>query len=238
MARRPPRAYNDGMPLRPPDLQASPRWSEAGARPLVLGIAGGSGSGKTTIARALIAEIGDRACTHIHHDAYYRDLAHLSPDERALQNFDHPDSLETELLVAHLVDLRAGRTIEKPRYDFTTHTRVAESERVEPRPVVLVEGVLVLTDAALRELFDLKIYVDTPADLRFMRRLQRDLQERGRSLDSVYGQYLATVRPMHEQFVEPSRATADLVIPEGYNIGAVGTVLALAREFLRQRTDA
>jgi uridine kinase len=221
-----------------PDLDTVPRWSHSDGRPLVIGIGGGSGSGKTTIAEALIGEIGEGACALIFHDAYYRDLAHLPLDERAAQNFDHPDSLETELLVEHLGRLLAGRSVDLPVYDFTRHLRREETARVEPRPVVLVEGVLVLADPELRELFDLKIYVDTDADLRLMRRLQRDIRERGRTLDSVFEQYLETVRPMHVRYVEPTRAFADLVIPEGYNIGAVGTVLALAREFLREASGA
>jgi uridine kinase len=224
--------------MRAPDLHARPRWSQSGERPLVIGIGGGSGSGKTTIARALIREIGEQACALILHDAYYRDLSHLPYEERTRQNFDHPDSLETELLIEHLRQLLAGKAIDKPLYDFTKHSRRERTERVEPRPVLLVEGVLVLTNEPLRELFDLKIYVDTDADLRLMRRLQRDIRERGRTIDSVFEQYLGTVRPMHVQHVEPTRAFADLVIPEGYNIGAVATVLALAREFLRQGTEA
>ena len=221
-----------------PDFDSVPRWSRDGDRPLVIGIGGGSGSGKTTIAEALIREIGEPACTLILHDSYYRDLSQLPLAQRAAQNFDHPDALETELLVDHLRGLLAGRAIEKPAYDFTRHLRRPETERVEPRPVVVVEGVLVLSDPELRELLDLKIYVDTDADLRLMRRLQRDIRERGRTLDSVFEQYLETVRPMHIRHVEPTRAFADLVIPEGYNIGAVGTVLALAREFLRTASEA
>lgn len=224
--------------MRAPDLDATPRWARSGDRPLVIGIGGGSGSGKTTIAKAFMREIGKGACSMILHDAYYRDLAHLEFAERASYNFDHPDSLETELLVEHLRALLVGQAIDKPLYDFTHHLRRAETERVEPCPVLLVEGVLVLTDPELRELFDLKIYVDTDADLRLMRRLQRDISDRGRTIDSVFEQYLRTVRPMHVQFVEPTRAFADLVIPEGYNIGAVGTVLALAREFLRTGSEA
>lgn len=224
--------------MRSPDLESVPRWSQGGDRPLVIGIGGGSGSGKTTIAEALIREIGERACALILHDAYYRDLSHLALPERAAQNFDHPDALETELLVAHLRELLAGKSVDQPSYDFTQHLRREQTERIDPRPVILVEGVLVLADPELRELFDLKIYVDTDADLRLMRRLQRDIRERGRSLDSVFEQYLDTVRPMHVRHVEPTRAFADLVIPEGYNIGAVGTVLALAREFLRQSSEA
>jgi len=221
-----------------PDLRQRPRWSQDGERPLVIGIGGGSGSGKTTIARALMREIGEAACALVLHDAYYRDQAHMPLAERALQNYDDPDSLETDLLVAHLREVLGGRAVEVPQYDFTTHTRMQRTVRLEPRPVILVEGVLVLADPDLREVLDLKIYVDTDADLRFMRRLQRDIRDRGRSVDSVIEQYLATVRPMHVRHVEPSRAFADLVIPEGYNIGAVGTVLALAREFLRQGSEA
>ena len=211
-----------------------PRWVAPKGRPLMIGIAGGSGSGKTTIAGAMIEELGGDGVL-ILHDSYYRDLGHLPPEERAASNFDHPDALETDLLVEHLASLMRGEAIEKPLYDFTAHTRRPETERVEPQPVVVVEGVLTLAEPALRALMDLKIYVDTAADLRIMRRLERDINERGRTMDSVFSQYRQTVRPMHTQFVEPSKAYADLVIPEGYNISAVGTVLALVREFLRER---
>lgn len=216
------------------DLERKPRWSPADERALIIGIAGGSGSGKTTIADAMAEEIGKDQCALILHDSYYRDLSHLPEAERAQQNYDHPESLETELLVEHLDALVRRVAIDRPLYDFTNHTRHTETERVEPHPVVLVEGVLVLAEPQLRQMMDLKIFVDTDADVRLMRRVERDIRERGRTVDSVFDQYLATVRPMHVEFVEPSRAYADLVIPEGYNIGAVGTVLAMIREFLRQ----
>ena len=216
-----------------PDTSA--RWGQEAERPLVIGIAGGSGSGKTTIASAVLEDIGPERVALLLHDSYYRDLGHLTLEQRASSNFDHPDSLETALLVEHLGRLLAGDAIEKPVYDFTTHTRGAETERVEPRPVLLVEGVLVLAEPALRDLMDLKIFVDTDADVRLMRRLERDLRDRGRTLESVLEQYLRTVRPMHIEFVEPSKAHADLVIPWGFNVGAVGTVQAMARDFLRQR---
>jgi uridine kinase len=156
-------------------------------------------------------------------------------DERVRVNYDHPDSFETALLVRHLQDLRAGRAVERPAYDFTVYNRRPDTVRVEPKPVVIVEGLLVLYEPGLRELMDLKIYVDTDSDLRVLRRLERDLKERGRSFDSVHDQYLATVRPMHLQFVEPSKRYADIVIPEGYNTGAVGTVISMIREVLRPR---
>ncbi|HJO05416.1 MAG TPA: uridine kinase [Acidobacteriota bacterium] len=219
--------------MPPIDLESEPRWSLADGRPLIIGIAGGSGSGKTTIANAMATEIGSDQCAMILHDSYYRDLSHLPAEERAQQNYDHPDSLETELLVEHLHALVHRAAIDKPLYDFTTHTRRVETESVEPRSVILVEGVLVLAEAQLRQMMDLKIFVDTDADVRLMRRVERDIRDRGRTTESVFEQYLATVRPMHVEFVEPSKAHADLVIPEGYNIGAVGTVLAMVREFLR-----
>ncbi len=203
--------------------------------PLIIGIAGGSGSGKTTIAQAMAGEIGGEHCAHILHDSYYRDLSDLDETARAEINYDHPESLETELLVAHVHALQHGAGVDIPRYDFAVHNRYAETDRVEPRPVILIEGVLALAEPALREVMDLKIFVDTASDLRFMRRLERDINERGRTRESVYEQYLATVRPMHTKFVEPSKAHADLVIPEGYNIGAVSTVLGMIREFLRSR---
>lgn len=196
------------------------------SRPLVIGIAGGTGSGKTTIARQIHRALPVDSCTCVDHDAYYRDLAHLPFEERALTNFDHPDSLENELLIAHLEALRAGQAIQKPVYDFTTHTRSDETLRVDPSPVLVVEGILVLADPALRALFDVKIFVDTDPDVRLMRRVRRDMQQRGRTFDDVRDQYFATVRPMHLAFVEPSRRHADLIIPEGgENRVAVGLVV-------------
>jgi len=210
-----------------------PRWPTAG--PLVIGIAGGSGSGKTTVARSVVESIGRDAVVLIQHDAYYREQSHLPLEERAKVNYDHPDSLETDLLVEHLRLLVAGTSVHRPVYDFTVHTRSAETVLVEPKPVILVEGILVLYEPSLRELMDLKIYIDTDSDLRIVRRLERDINERGRSFDSVRDQYLHTVRPMHLQFVEPSKRYADIVIPEGYNLGAVGTVISMIRDVLRSR---
>ena len=210
-------------------------WPESDI-PLVIGVAGGSGSGKTTISRAIVDGIGEDLVTFIEHDAYYRDQSHLSPEARAKINYDHPDSLETELLVEHLRALLAGDIVEVPVYDFTVHSRKQETVRVESRPVILVEGILVLAEPELRALFDLRVFVDTAADVRLMRRLRRDIEERGRSLESVLRQYLATVRPMHLQFVEGSKRYADIIIPEGYNPGAVGTVVSMVRQVLAERT--
>lgn len=208
-------------------------WPTAG--PLVIGIGGGSGSGKTTIAQSIVESIGHDEVTLIQHDAYYRDQTHLPVEERAKLNYDHPDSMETDLLVAHLRDLVAGKAIERPVYDFTVHNRAAETVRVEPKQAIIVEGILVLSEASLREVMDLKVYVDTDADLRIARRWERDIKDRGRTFDSVRDQYLTTVRPMHLQFVEPSKRYADIVIPEGYNLGAVGTVISAIRDVLRGR---
>ncbi len=208
-------------------------WPTAG--PLVIGIGGGSGSGKTTIAQSIVEAIGHDEVTLIQHDAYYRDQTHLPVEERAKLNYDHPDSMESDLLVAHLRDLVAGKAIERPVYDFTVHNRAAETVRVEPKQAIIVEGILVLSEASLREVMDLKVYVDTDADLRIARRWERDIKDRGRTFDSVRDQYLTTVRPMHLQFVEPSKRYADIVIPEGYNLGAVGTVISAIRDVLRGR---
>ena len=205
-----------------------------GGGPLVIGVAGGSGSGKTTISSSIVAQIGKDLVALVEHDSYYRDYGSLSFEERAKVNFDHPDSLETDLLIEHLRALIAGRSIEKPVYDFTTHSRLPETVTVEPKPTIVVDGILVLVEQELRELMDLKIYVDTDADLRILRRLQRDIEERNRSLDSVISQYLSTVRPMHLQFVEPSKRYADIIIPEGYNRRAVATVMGMVRQYLRQ----
>ena len=202
-------------------------------RPIVIGVAGGTGSGKTTVANRVLGRVGAEHVAYIPHDAYYRDLSHLQPHQRAQVNFDHPDSLETELLIEHLKELRAGRAVEIPIYDFTTHTRTQRTRRVEPAPVILVEGILVFAEPELRKLFDVKLYVDTDADVRFIRRLRRDIGERGRSVESVCEQYLSTVRPMHLEFVEPSKRYADVIIPEGgFNEVAIEMVAARIRGML------
>jgi uridine kinase len=201
--------------------------------PVVIGVAGGTGSGKTTVAREILKRAGTGQISLIQHDAYYKDLSDLPFAQRILRNFDHPDALDNDLLIAHLKQLKAGRAIQMPVYDFTTHTRTAQTVRVEPSRVVLVEGILIFADEALRELMDVKIYVDTHADIRFIRRLQRDLAERGRTMESVVQQYLTTVRPMHEQFVEPSKRYADIVIPEGgFNEVAMDLIAARIKALL------
>ena len=207
-------------------------------RAIVIAVAGGTGSGKTTVANEILERVGAEHIAYIPHDAYYRDLSHLPPQERDQVNFDHPDSLETELLAEHLKELRASRAVEIPTYDFTTHTRTQQTRRVEPAPVVLVEGILVLAEPELRELFDVKLYVDTDADVRFIRRLQRDIEERGRSVKSVCEQYLRTVRPMHLEFVEPSKRYANVIIPEGgFNEVAIEMVAARLRDLLEEHTE-
>lgn len=183
--------------------------------PLVVGIAGGTGSGKTTVAHKLAGALPDGSCVTIEHDAYYRDQGHLPPAERAKINYDHPASLESSLLAAHLRELRAGRGVDVPIYDFATHTRRYETRRVEPARVIIVEGILVFAEPELRDQLDIKIFVDTDADIRLMRRIRRDLEQRGRTFQSVRDQYYATVRPMHVEHVEPSKRWADLIIPEG-----------------------
>jgi len=201
--------------------------------PLVIGVAGGTGSGKTTVAQAILKRAGTRQISLIQHDAYYKDLSALPLPQRAMMNFDHPDALDNELLVTHLKELKAGRAIEMPVYDFTTHTRTGQTRRVEPHRVILVEGILIFADEALRRLMDVKIYVDTDSDIRFIRRLQRDIAERGRTMESVIRQYLTTVRPMHQEFVEPSKRYADVIIPEGgFNEVAIELVAARIRALL------
>jgi uridine kinase len=216
-------------------LVAAPPDSWPSSGPLVIGIAGGSGSGKTTIAEAIVEAIGPGDVSLVQHDAYYRDLSHLPLEERASVNYDHPDSLETDLLAEHLTSLREGRAVDRPVYDFTVHNRSSETVRVEPSTVVVVEGIVVLWEPRLRELMDLKVYIDTDADLRIVRRLQRDIEERGRTFESVRAQYLETVRPMHLQFVEPSKRYADMIIPEGYNVRAVSTVISMIRDVMTRR---
>lgn len=184
---------------------------------LVVGIAGGTGSGKTTVAKTIAAALPSGRVAMIEFDAYYRDLPDLLPEERARINFDHPDALEIELLVEHLSLLKEGTSVDVPIYDFKTHRRRAESRRVEPARVVLVEGILVFVDPRVRERMDMKIFVDTDADIRAFRRIRRDMEQRGRTFESIREQYYKTVRPMHLQFVEPSKRWADLIIPEGGN---------------------
>jgi uridine kinase len=183
--------------------------------PLVIGIAGGTGSGKTTVAHKLLEAIPPGRCVLIEHDAYYRDRSHLAPAERETINFDHPSALDSELLAQHLRALRAGETVDVPIYDFVTHTRRHDTRRVAPAPVIVVEGILVFVEPLVRDQLDIKIFVDTDADIRLMRRVRRDLEQRGRTFASIRDQYYATVRPMHIEYVEPSKRWADLIVPEG-----------------------
>jgi uridine kinase len=195
--------------------------------PLVIGIAGGSGSGKTTVAQEILQRVGRERIAFLQHDSYYKDLSRLPPTQRAQINFDHPNSLETELLIQHVASLREGKAVEVPIYDFSTDRRTSQTFTVQPQRVILVEGILIFTEATLREMFDVKIFVDTDADLRFIRRLERDLAERGRTTESVIKQYQSTVRPMHLEFVEPSKRYADVIIPEGgFNTAALDMVVA------------
>jgi len=205
-------------------------------RPIIIGVAGGTGSGKTTVAFAILEKVGWNRIALIQHDSYYHDASNLPLEERARLNFDHPDALETTLLVEHLKALRAGEPVQIPRYDFRTHTRLAETRLINPEPVILVEGILIFAERALRELFDVKIFVDADADIRFMRRLERDMKDRGRSLDSVIDQYMTTVRPMHLEFVEPSKRYAHVIIPEGgHNTVALDMVVARVQTLLQAR---
>lgn len=200
-------------------------------RPLFIGIAGGSGSGKTTVAQKVVASLPVTDVTTIEHDSYYRDRVDLSFEERCAVNYDHPGSLETELLVTHLQALREGHAVDVPIYDFTSHRRRVDVRRVTPTPVIVVEGILVFVEEALRKQLDIKIYVDTDADIRAFRRIRRDIEQRGRSFESVREQYYRTVRPMHLMFVEPSKRWADLIIPEGgENKVGIDLVTALVRQ--------
>lgn len=202
--------------------------------PLVIGIAGGTGSGKTTVAYEIVEQVGKDHVAFLQHDAYYKDLSSLPAAQRDEINFDHPNSLDTELMIEHVVALRAGNPVEIPIYDFTTHSRTEETISIAPNPVILVEGILIFTEAKLRNLLDVKLFVDTDADVRLSRRIKRDIEERGRSIDSVLDQYQTTVRPMHLEFVEPSKRYADVIIPEGgHNQVALDMVTARIDSLLR-----
>jgi len=182
---------------------------------MIIGIGGGTGSGKTTFAQRIIASIGESNAVYLQQDSYYRNLDDMPLDQRQRVNFDHPDAFDGALMLRHLEALRAGESIDRPIYDFVTHSRKKETIRVDPLPVILVEGILIFFDPGMRSLMDLRIFVDTDADIRFIRRLERDIHARGRSVDSVIEQYLTTVRPMHMQFVAPTMRDADIIIPEG-----------------------
>lgn len=202
-------------------------------KPLFIGIAGGTGSGKSTVARKIAEGLPPDSVGVIDHDSYYRDHSDLSPEARAKLNYDHPDALDNDLLVQHLEELRAGRGVDVPVYDFKTHSRLAERRRLEPMRIIIVEGILVFVEERVRKLLDVKVFVDTDADIRVFRRIRRDIEQRGRTFQSIREQYYATVRPMHLQFVEPSKRWADLIIPEGgENSVAVDLILGKLRHHL------
>ena len=205
---------------------------------MIIGISGGTGSGKTTVAHKIIAPVGAGNVVYLQQDSYYRNLGDMPLDLRHRVNYDHPDAFDTELLMNHLEALRAGEGIEQPIYDYPTHSRKSETIHVEPRPIIIVEGILVFVNPQMRGLMDLKIFVDTDADIRFIRRLDRDVHERGRSVESVITQYQTTVRPMHLQFVEPSKRYADIIIPEGgFNDVGIDLVAGKIKSLLGQSAD-
>ena len=200
---------------------------------LIIGICGGTGSGKTTVANRILESVSASEVVFIQQDSYYRNITDLPVDYRHIANFDHPDALDNDLLVNHVRRLKAGEAVELPLYDFKTHTRMIETRHVEPKPIVIVEGILIYADPRLLEQMDIKVFVDTPDDIRFIRRLRRDIAERGRTIESVIEQYLGTVRPMHMQFVEPSKRHADVIIPEGgHNLVSIDLLSGKIRERL------
>lgn len=208
--------------------------SDTTPQAVTIAVSGGSGSGKTTISSAILDRVGSHHIAYIPHDAYYHDLKNVPVTGRDTINFDHPDAFDTPLMIDHIRQLQRGEPVYIPVYDFTRDARTDQTRCVQPQPVILVEGILILAEPKLRDLFDVKIFVDADADLRFIRRLQRDLVERGRTAESVIAQYLATVRPMHLEFVEPSKRYADVIIPEGgYNTVAIDMVADRIRSLLR-----
>ncbi len=209
-------------------------------KPLIIGIAGGTGAGKTTIAKAIVGELPQGAVAFIQHDAYYRDRPDLEAEQRAAVNYDHPESLDNQLLCAHLRTLMDGLPIDRPNYDFVTHRRAVQTTTTNPAPVVVVEGILIFAVAALRDLLDIKLFIDTPADIRVLRRIRRDIEQRGREFEDIRRQYYSTVRPMHETFVEPSKLKADLIVPEGGNFKVAIDLVAqrIRAELGRRETTA
>ncbi len=206
---------------------------------MIIGICGGTGSGKTTIARSIVDTVGAQNVVLVEQDSYYRNLSDMPLDERHQANFDHPDSLDSEMLVNHILRLKQGLSIEMPLYDFATHTRSDKFELIEPKPVVIVEGILIFAESRVRDLLDVRVYVDTPDDIRLMRRLRRDITERGRTFERTLEQYERTIRPMHYEFVEPSKRHADIIIPEGAQTGVTVEVLCgLVREKLGREIAA
>jgi len=198
--------------------------------PIVIGICGGTASGKTTLSEAIYRELGGcQNITFLHHDAYYRDITHLSISERGKTNFDHPDSLDTSLLIQHVKDLKKGSSVEVPNYDFTMHSRTKERTAMDAKPIILLEGILIFAEKELVDLMDVKVYVDVDADIRLMRRMERDMSERGRSSKQVAEQYSSTVRPMHDKFVEPSKKCADIIVHSAFN----SVVLSMITNHLR-----
>lgn len=184
-------------------------------KPIIIGVTGGTGSGKTTVTRKIIEEFGDVSLAYIPQDAYYKDQSHLTMDERVLTNYDHPFAFDNDLLSDHIRQLLDGQAVQMPVYDFTQHNRADETIRVEPKEVIIIEGILIFSDNELRDLMDIKVFVDTDDDIRIIRRIKRDMAERGRSLDSIIDMYTSIVKPMHEQFIEPTKKFADIIIPEG-----------------------
>jgi len=203
-------------------------------KPILIGITGGTGSGKSSIADSIYSSFSDECIAMIQQDMYYKDQSHLSMEERVLTNYDHPNAFDNELLIEHLKSLLNGNSIDKPIYDFANHTRAKETVRVEARRIIIVEGILVLENKELRDLLDIKVYVDTDADIRILRRLVRDINERGRTVESVINQYLDIVRPMHMQFTEPTKRYADIIVPEGgQNKVAIDILVSKIKDILK-----
>jgi uridine kinase len=201
---------------------------------ILIGIAGGSGSGKTLVARTIVRELGSSRVAILDQDSYYRDLDDIPPADRDLRNFDHPDAFDNELLRAHVADLLEGKPVEQPIYDYTRHARLKQTNTVGDHAVIVLEGILIFVDEALRDMMDIKVFIDADADVRLMRRIDRDITERGRSIESILRQYRATVRPMHLQFVEPSKRWADIIVPEGgHNRVAIDLIKTKIRDLLR-----